>query len=255
MGPGSCRGCGTRWRGHMDENSVLQWALSYSNPSLVFVGVGLADSAVVAIVYNSKRVVRSTDLTGGPWIVDQVFEKNLLPWGCYSDHPSQLWVATYETKPRYSSDGGVTWTQTSGAAGNAISGICKFNGTLMACGPGGVWRSDDDGVTWTTVIDSAPGYVGAVGGGPAGWLVLFPLARFLTYFRRAIYPSQSQNSSTKEAAERLGVTPQAVGNYIRGGDLPATKRSKGRDWQWIIQLSDLEGLAKTHSITLRTEAQ
>ena len=61
--------------------------------------------------------------------------------------------------------------------------------------------------------------------------------------------------TTKEAAERLGVTPQAVGGYIRAGDLPATKRSKGKDWQWIIQLSDLEVFAKAYSITLRTAAQ
>ena len=42
--------------------------------------------------------------------------------------------------------------------------------------------------------------------------------------------------TTKEAAERLGVTPQAVGNYIRAGGLPAKKAVEG------------QGLAMDHSV-------
>ena len=143
---------GEIWRGSKDTGTWV-WELSYSDPSLNFVGVGLADSAVVGILSSSDSVVRSTDLTGGPWIVDQVFGSVLQSKGCYSDHPGELWVATYETRPRYSSDGGATWTQTSGAAGNAVLCICKYNGTLIAGGPGGVWRSTDDGATWATVLD------------------------------------------------------------------------------------------------------
>lgn len=52
--------------------------------------------------------------------------------------------------------------------------------------------------------------------------------------------------TSTQAAERLGVTRQAVARYIRNGDLHATKRPHGMDWYYVISESDLQAFISKH---------
>ena len=161
------------------EDLRSDWTLDYYDADMKFMGIGISDSQLVATIGYTKNVLRSTDGDGGPWTVDEVFEKNLLHRRVRTNYwDYSLWAATYEPKPRYSSDGGATWTQTPGAAGNAIVDLDVWDGTMCACGPGGVWRTVDNGATWTTVLDTSPGGVFCVRsryggeGNPTAWMAL-----------------------------------------------------------------------------------
>ena len=138
-----------------------------------FVGVGMSDERVVVIIRNSKNILRSTDATGAPWTIAEVWPMTLYtPFGCTSELGlGPLWVESYTSRPFYTTDGGLTWTQTPAAAGNAVASIGVFNGVVVAGGPGGLWRTDDAGVTWTTVMSDS-GTFFTVAGGASGWFAI-----------------------------------------------------------------------------------
>lgn len=148
-------------------------AVSPANHNLVFVGVG---------TFSSFRFLRSTD-GGGTWTtLEGPLPSNLCTWtinilkphptatnrvwrssGCYAGRnvPFGDWL-------RQSTDEGATWSDVFhvtplfpsrliGGAG-AQPGRYYEAGYLSASPGGGkVFRSDDDGVTWTTVLTFATG--------------------------------------------------------------------------------------------------
>ena len=92
-----CTDGGEIWRGSQAEvGGAWTWELSYSDSSVRFVGIGMSQYNLVAFIYASKNILRSTDLNGGPWTAVEVFPSVYYGWSCFSEKGlGELWYANY----------------------------------------------------------------------------------------------------------------------------------------------------------------
>jgi hypothetical protein len=115
-----------------------------------------SDASLLAASWNDG-VYRTTD-DGASWqlIADSPIRVSRL----FVASSGTVWAST-NGQTSFSTDLGDTWTPATGAPGGTIGGFCETPaGTLYAAsewGQGGLYRSTDDGVSWTE-ISGASGY-------------------------------------------------------------------------------------------------
>jgi hypothetical protein len=146
-------------------------------------------SAQYGVVLTAPRVVYASTDSGATWTVKSAFpdltqRQNTLRLVVDPTVPTTLWASDLGTTPagsstpvfvRRSRDGGATWTAlTMPTNGSANAGInvthpAKSKARLVVMGnenqgePRAVWKSEDDGDTWTTM--SAPPHSGPLAPG------------------------------------------------------------------------------------------
>lgn len=167
------------------SNGGATWARIPANrlpPALPGEGAFAASGTNVAVFganhvwigTTASRVLRSSD-GGRSWSVAQTPVDTGNATGIFSvtfkDATRGIVVGgdyTKESQPgnnaAFTSDGGLTWTLAKGISGfRSVAAWAPGTGSLLAVGPTGADRSDDDGRTWTPVPMNSPA------GAPAGF--------------------------------------------------------------------------------------